>query len=227
MSCFTKLFLLFWDRTPARTTARPCPSVPLCLAGYLLLDYAPAHLSPVASMALGDVCHGPRCSLVGVGLWEPLLLLAPCVRWVAPVRPTNRVWFVVSRPSAAPCARLCAVSWATWLLFAGVLARCFVLRVRCPKPLGSRLALGPLGVLCCVCGVLGHMAPVHPCARPVRCVACAVSWATWLRFTRVPAWCVVLRVRCPGPLGSCSPVCLLAALWCVPGVLGHFGPVQR
>ena len=31
------------------------------------------------------------------------------------------------------------------------------------------------------------------------CVACAASWATWLLFTGVPARCVVLRVRCPGP----------------------------
>ena len=36
---------------------------PLCLAGNPLLDCVPARLSPVASMAPGDVCHGPRCSL--------------------------------------------------------------------------------------------------------------------------------------------------------------------
>ena len=54
-----------------------------------------------------------------------------------------------------------------------------------------------------VCGVLGHLAPVHQCAHLVRCFACAVSWATWLLFTGVPAGCVVLLVRCPGPFGSC------------------------
>ena len=34
-------------------------------------------------------------------------------------------------------------------------------------------------------------------------------------------------VRCPGPLGSCSPVCPLGALRCVCGVLGHLAPVHR
>ena len=34
-------------------------------------------------------------------------------------------------------------------------------------------------------------------------------------------------VRCPGPLRSCSPVCLLRLLFCVCGVLGHLAPVHR
>ena len=85
----------------------------------------------------------------------------------------------------------------------------------------------PLGVLCCVCGVLGHLAPVHWCARCVSCVASAVSWASWLLFTGVPARCVALRVRCPGPLGSCSPVCPLGALLCFRGLLGHLAPIHR
>ena len=130
------------------------------------------------------------------------------------------------------CARLvrcfaCAVSWATWLLLSGVPARCVALRVRCPGPLGSCSAVCPHGLLCCVCGVLGHLAPVHQCARSVCCFACAVSWATWLLFTGVPARCVALRVRCPGPLGSCSPACPRSLLCCVCGVLGHLAPVQR
>ena len=151
------------------------------------------------------------------------------------------------------CVRLvrcfaCAVSWAIWLLFTGVPARCVVLLVRCPGPLGSCSPLCPLGAVLCLCGVLGHLAPVrrcarsvcclcvrcpgplsscslvcplgasyclcrvlrhlapvHRCARLVRCVLCALSWATWLLFTGVPARRVVLRVRCPRPLGSCSP----------------------
>ena len=78
-----------------------------------------------------------------------------------------------------------------------------------------------------VCGVLSHLAPVYRCARSVRCVARAVSWAPWLLFTGVPARCVVLRVGCPGPLGSCSLVCLLRALLCLCGVLGHLAPVHR
>ena len=124
------------------------------------------------------------------------------------------------------CARLvccvaCAVSWATWLLFTGVPARCVALRVRCPGPLSSCSPVCPSGVLCCVCGVLGHLAPAHRCARSVRWFACAMSWATWLLFSSVPARCVISRVRCPGSLGSCSPVCPLGLLCYVCGVLGH------
>ena len=129
--------------------------------------------------------------------------------------------------TSAVCCVASAVSWATWLLFTGVLARCVVLRVRCPGPLGSRSQVRPLGVLCCVCGVPGHLAPVHRCACSMCCFACAASWATWLLFTGVPARCVVLRVRCPGSLGSCSPVCPLGVLCCVYGVLGHLSPVHR
>ena len=130
------------------------------------------------------------------------------------------------------CARsvLCfvrAVSWATWLLFTGVPARCVVLGVRCPGPPRSCSPVCPLGVLCCVYGVLGHLAPVHRCARSVLCFADAVSRATWLLFTGVLARCVVLRVRCPGPPGSCSPVCSFGVLCCVCGVLGHWAPVHR
>ena len=146
------------------------------------------------------------------------------------------------------CCVACALSWATWLLFTGVPARCVALRVRCPGPLGSSSPVCPRGLLCSMCGVLGHLAPVHRCARLVPCFACAVSWATWLLFTGVrsvrcsacavstatpllftgvPAWIVVLHVRCPGPLGACSPVCLLGVLFCMCGVLGHLAPVHR
>ena len=125
-----------------------------------------------------------------------------------------------------PCVAR-AVSWPTWLLFSLVPARCVALCVRCPGPLGFCSPVCPLGALCCVCGVLGNLASAHRCARSVLCVACAMSWATWLLFTGVPARCVVLRVRCPGPLGSCSPVCPLGALRCVCGVLGPLAPVTR
>ena len=111
----------------------------------------------------------------------------------------------VHRCASSVCCVACAVSWASWVLFTGVPARCVVLRVRCPGPPGSCSPVCPLGVLCCVCGVLCLLAPVHRCARSVCCFACAVSWASWLLFTGVPALCVVLRVRCPGPPGSCSP----------------------
>ena len=81
-----------------------------------------------------------------------------------------------------------------------------------------------LCALFCLCGVLGHLAPVHHCARLVCCVACAVSRATWLLLTGVPARCVVVRVRCPGPLGSCSPLRPPGVLC---GVLGHLAPAHR
>ena len=134
---------------------------------------------------------------------------------------------LVHRCARSVCCFACAVSWATWLLFTGVPARCVALRVRCPGPIGSCSPVCPLSVLCCVCVVLGHLAPVHRCAPCVCCVACAVSWASWLLFTGVPARCLALRVRCPGPLGSCSPVCPLGVWSCVCGLPGHSAPVHR
>ena len=164
-------------------------------------------------MAPGDVCHGPRCSLAGLG---PAALEYRSCHWPGGsagspqcVRPMGCWFFPVPRPPY-----VCAASLAAWLLFTGVPARCVVLRVRCPGPPGFCSPVCPLGVLCCVCGVLGLLAPVHRCARSVCCVACAVSWASRLLFTGVPARCVVLRVRCPRPPGSCSPcacsVCCVA-----------------
>ena len=179
------------------------------------------------------------------GLGVPLL---PLVRWVGRVTqvcPTHGVLFL-SCPSAALCVHgvpgllapvhrcaravccvVSAVSWATWLLFAGVPARCGALRMRCPRPLGSRSPVCPLSVWCCVCGVLGHLAPVRRCACSVCCFACAVSWATWLLFTGVPPRSFVLFVGCPAPLGSSSPVCPRGLMCCVCGVLGHLAPVHR
>ena len=133
----------------------------------------------------------------------------------------------VHRCARLVCCFACALSWASWLPFTSVPSRCVVLLVRCPGPLGSSSPVCPLGVLFCLCAVLGHLAPFHQCARSVRCFACAVSWATWLLFTGVPARCVALRVRCPGPLGSCSPVCPLGVLFCVCAVLGNLASVHR
>ena len=143
----------------------------------------------------------------------------------------------------------CRESWATWLLFTGAPAPCValrvwcpgplgflftgvpppwvVLRVPCPRPLGSCSPVCPLGVLCCACGVLGHLAPVHRVARSVCCVVCVVFWATLLLFSCAPARFVASRVRRPGPLGSCSPVCPLLVLFCVCRVLGLVAPVHR
>ena len=177
-------------------------------------------------MAPGDVCHGPRCSLAGLG---PAALEYRSCHWPGGsagspqcVRPMGCWFFPVPRPPY-----VCAVSWASRLLFTGVPARCVVLAVRCPGPPGSCSPVRPLGVLCCVCGVLGLLAPVHRCARSVCCVGCAVSWASWLLFPGVPARCVVSRVRRPGPPASSSPVCPLGVLFCVCGVLGLLAPVHR
>ena len=89
-------------------------------------------------------CHWP-----GGSAWPPQR-----------VRPMGCWFFPVPRPPY-----VCAVSWATWLLFTSVPARCVALRLRCPVPLGSCSPVRPLGALLCLCGVLGHLAPVHRCAR--------------------------------------------------------------
>ena len=152
---------------------------------------------PVLCVVLRVRCPGPLgscspvCLLGGLccvcGVLGPLALVCQCAR--------------------LPCCVACAVSWANWLLFTGVPARCVVLRVRCPRPLGSCSSVCPLCVLCCACVVLGLLAPVHRCARSVGCVASAVSWAPWVLFTGVLGRCAVLAVRCLWPRGSCSPVC--------------------
>ena len=168
-------------------------------------------------VALSVQCPGPLGSCSPVCPLGALLCACGVLGHLAPV---HRCAFFVR-------CFACVVSWATWLLVTGVRAWCVVLLVRCPGPLGSCSPVCPLGVLCCVCGVLGHLAAVHQCARLVRCFACAVSWATGILFTDVPSWCVVLLVRCPGPLGSWPPVCALGALFCLRGVLGHLASVQR
>ena len=133
----------------------------------------------------------------------------------------------VHRCAPSVCGVVCTVSWASWLLFTGVHALCVVLRVRCPGPPGSCSPVCTLCVWCCVYGVLGLLAPVHRRARSVCGVACTVSWASWLLFTGVHVLCVVLRVRCPGPPGSCSTVCTPCVWCCGCGVLGRLAPVHR
>ena len=132
----------------------------------------------------------------------------------------------VHRCARSVCGVACTAFWASWLLFTGVHAVCVVLSVRCPGPPDSCSPVCTLCVWCCVYGVLGLLAPVHRCARSVRGVVCTVSWASWLLFTGVHALCVVLRVRRPGPPGSCSPVCTLCVWCCVHGVLCLLAPVH-
>ena len=52
--------------------------------------------------------------------------------------------------------------------------------------------------------------------------AALIYLLTWLLFTCVPARCVVLRVRCPGPPNVCSPVCPLCVLCCACSVLASW-----
>ena len=202
------------------------------------------HLAPVRRCA-----HSVRCFACAVS-WATWLLftggparfIVLCVRCpgplgsYSPVRPLGALLCLcgvlghlapVHRCAPSVCCVVCAVSWATWLLFSGVRARCVELPVRSPGPLGSCSPVHPLGVLCCASRALGPLPPVHRCARSVCCVACTVPWTPWLLFTAVPAWCVVLLVRCPWPLGSCSPVCSLGVLCSVCGVLGHLAPVHQ
>ena len=224
---------------PVGSCSPVCPlGVLCCVCGVL------CHLAPVHRCARSVRCFACEVSwatwLLFTGV--PTRCVALCVRCLGPLGSCPpvcalRVLCCVCGvlDHVAPvhrCARSVrcfagAVSWANWILFNGLPARCVVLRVRCPGPLGSCSPVCPLGVLCCVCGVLCHLAPVHRCARSVRCFACEVSWATWLLFTGVPTRCVALRVRCLGPLGSCPPVCALRVLCCVCGVLDHVAPVHR
>ena len=215
-----------------------CPPAALRVCGVL------GHLAPLHRCARSVCCVGcavswanwllftgvpARCVVLGVRCPGPPGSCSP----VCPLHALFRVCGVlghlapVHRCARSVCCSACAVSWAPWLLFTGVPARRVVLRVRCPGPPGSCSPVCPLGLLCWVCGVLGLLAPVHRCARSVRCFACAASWATWLLFTGAPARCVVLRVRCPGPPGSCSPVCPLGVLFCGCAVLGLLAPVHR
>ena len=228
-----------------RRPGPPCSCSPVCPLGVLCCVCGVLGLLAPVHRCARSVC----CVACAVSWASRLLFTGAPARCVvlrvrcpgppgscSPVRPLGVLCCVcgvlglpasVHRCARSVCCVACAASWASWLLFTGVPARCVVLRVRRPGPPGSCSAVCPLGVLCCVCGVLGLLAPVHRCARSVCCVSCAVSWASWLLFTGVPARCVVLRVRCPGPPGSCSPVCPLGVLRCVCRVLGLPAPVHR
>ena len=202
---------------PLGSCSPVCPPGVFCCVCGVLGHLAPVHRFARRYAVLGVPCPGPLDSCSPVC---PVRVLC-CVSGVlGPLAPCHRC------PRSVCCVG-CAVSWATWLLFTGVPARCVVFGVRCPGPLGSCSPVCSLGVLCCVCRVLGYLAPIHRCARSVCCVACAVSWAPWLLFTSVPAWCVALLLRCPGQLGSCSPLCPFGVLCWVCGVLGYLAPVHR
>ena len=213
----------------------PCPFGVLCCVCGVLGHFSPVHRCAclVCSVActvswatwLLFTVVPARCVVLFVRCPEPPSSCSPeCPLFCCACAVQGQL-APVDRCARSVCCGACAVSWATWLLFSAVLLRCVVLRVRCAGPLGSCSLVCPLGALRCLCGVLGHLAPVHRTARSS--VAHVVSKATWLPFTGVPAQCVVVRVRCPGPLGSCSPPCSFGVLCCVCGVLGHVAPVHR
>ena len=83
---------------------------------------------------------GPLGSCSPVCALCPLLCLCGVLNHLAPVH-----WC-----AGSVCCVACAVSWATWLMFTGVPARCVALFVLCPGQLGACLAVCPLGVLCLV-----------------------------------------------------------------------------
>ena len=99
----------------------------------------------------------------------------------------------------------------------------------------SLAGLAPVALEYRSCHWPGGSAGLPQCVRPMGYwffpvprppYVCAVSWAAGLLFTGVPARFAVVRLRCPGPAGSCSPVCSLGVLCCMCGVLGHWAPVH-
>ena len=90
----------------------------------------------------------------------------------------------------------CAVSWATWLLFTGVLGRCVVLRVR----LSGATWLLFTGVL------------ARPVVLPARCPR---QLGFYSPVCSLGVLCSVFCVRCSGRPGSCLPVWVLGVLCCV------------
>ena len=105
----------------------------------------------------------------------------------------------------------------------------------CHGPWCSLAALGPVALEYRPYCWPGGSAGSPQCVQPMGCwffpvprppYVCAVCRGTWLLFTSVPAWFVVLCLRCPGPLGSCSPVRPLGVLCCVCGVLRPLAPVH-
>ena len=125
-----------YDRlTPVARVAGPG-----CLAGDPLLDCVPARLSSVASMAPGDVCHAPRCSLVGLG---PVALeYRPC-----------------HGPGGSAGSPQCGRPWGCRPLRPVPLLPSVQVRVRCWPPWslfsGARAVCG-LGVLLVVASLLPH-----------------------------------------------------------------------
>ena len=113
---------------------------PRCMAGDPLLGCVPARLSSVASMTPGDVCHGPRCSLAGLG---PVALGYHSCQW----------------PRGSAGSPHCVRPWGCRLLHPVSLLPSVHVRVRCPGPLG---AYSPGCALCAVCVCCWWSRPSSP-----------------------------------------------------------------
>ena len=111
-------------RTPVAQVAGPH-----CLAGDHILGCVPASLSSVTSMAPGNVCHGPRCSLAGLG---PAALEYRSLHW----------------PGGSAGSPQCVRSWGCRPLRRVPLLPWLHVRVQCPRPRG---ACSPVCALCAVC----------------------------------------------------------------------------
>ena len=170
-----------------------CSACAVSWATWLLFTGAPApyvallvrcrgHLAPVHRCArlvrclrmrcprqtgsCSPVCPpGVLCCVCGVG--GPLSPVHRCVRSVRRVACTVSwaPWLLFTVVPARCAVFACAVSWAIWLLFTGLPARCVLLRVRCPGPFGSvhRCARSVCCAVCCVCG--GALRGAHSSIR--------------------------------------------------------------
>ena len=151
-------------------------------------------------MAPGDVCHGLRSTLAGLGAggleYHPFCWPV-AFGWVAPVRPTLGVWFAVPCHSAAVAAYAYALSMALWRSVTGARAHRIVVLVFC------------------VCGVHSPLAVFH------RRVVCAVSSNLWRLFTVLRAWCFVCTMSlacsrwCTGACAQCFECWVFLASSCL------------
>ena len=105
---------------------------PRCLACNSLLGCVPAGLSSVASMALSDVCHGPRCSLAGLG---PVALEYRSCHW----------------PGGSAGSPKCVRPWECRPLRPVPLLPPVHVRVRSPGPLGACSSVRALCAVCVCC----------------------------------------------------------------------------
>ena len=147
---------LRYDRlTPVAREAGPCS-----LAADLLLGSVPARLSSVASMAPGDVCHCPRCSLAGLG---PAALEYCSCHWP-------------SGPAGLP---KCVRPWGRRPWCPVPLLPSVHVRVQCPGPRG---ACSPVCALCAVRVCCWWLCPSTSAPKSLFCFSFAVYLFCFVLF---------------------------------------------